>query len=192
MKLLRIETIMAAVFGIAACSSDVRLTQQEISPSYKSGEFAYAGADRDMKVVVVGNPFGGDQETFGRTVTGYMQGNHWGPRTNFTTAPGASARNSYRVVMLFDPPKTLVGMRLCRVEGSALPTVRTGDEIILFAAFCRGNESMTEIKGRIAGATGPEDPVFGYLIGQVTNALFPPDRRFEDDHGGCPPWLQCD
>jgi hypothetical protein len=192
MKLLRIGTIMAAVLGITACSSDVRLTQQEISPSYKSGEFAYAGADRDMKVVVVGNPFGGDQEAFGRAVTGYMQGNHWGPRTNFTTAPGASARNIYRVIMLFDPPKTLVGMRLCRETASALPTERTGQKIVVFAAFCRGNETMTEIKGRIREATGSEDPAFGDLIAQVTNALFPPDRRFEDDHGSCPPWLQCD
>lgn len=184
--------VMAVLFLASACSMDVRLTQQEVSPSYKAGEFAYAGAGRDMRVVVVGNPFGGDQATFGGVVTDRMQGNHWGPRTHFTTTPNETARSSYRVVMLFDPPRTLVGMRLCRVEGSSLPTVRTGDEIILFAAFCRGNESMTEIKGRIAGATGPEDPVFGDLIAQVTNALFPPDRRFEDDHGGCPPWLQCD
>lgn len=182
----------AVLFFLGACAWDVRLTQQEISPSYKAGEFAYAGAGRDMRVVVAGNPFGGDQPTFGKAVTDRMQGNHWGPRTHFTTTPNETARSSYRVVMLFGPPRNLVGMRLCREEGAALPTAQTGKEIILFAAFCRSNETMTEIKGRIAGATGPDDPVFGDLVAQVTNALFPPDRRFEDDHGGCPPWLQCD
>ena len=184
--------VTAVLFFASACATDVRLTQQEISPSYKAGEFAYAGAGRDMRVIVVGDPFNADAAVFGKAVTDYMQGNHWGPRTNFTTTPGASARSSYRVVMLFDPPKTLVGMRLCREEATALPTARDSNEIVVFAAFCRGNESLTEIKGRIKGATGPEDPVFGDLVAQVTNALFPPERRFEDDHGGCPPWLQCD
>ncbi len=62
MILLRIGIVLTAVLGVAACTSDVRLTQQEISPSYRPGEFAYAGADRDMRVIVVGNPFGGEQE----------------------------------------------------------------------------------------------------------------------------------
>lgn len=187
-----VSMVTAVLLFVSACASDVRLTQQEISPSYKAGEFAYAGADRDLQVIVVGNPFDGDKATFDKAVTDYMQGNHWGPRTNFTTMPGASARKSYRVVMLFDPPKTLVGMRLCREEPSSLPTEENEGRIVVFAAFCRGGESLTEIKGRIEGASGPGDPVFGDLVAQVTNALFPPDRRFGDDRGGCPPWLQCD
>jgi hypothetical protein len=191
MKLLRIGTIVAAALGIAACTSGVRMTQQEISPSYKSGEFAYAGADRDMEVIVVGNPFSGDHAAFGKAVTDHMQGNHWGPPTRFTTTPGPSARDIYRVVMLFDPPKTLTGMRLCRDEAASLPTESVGGEIVVFAAFCRGSKSLTEIKGRIEAADGASDPFFGDLIAQVTNALFPPDRRFDDDRGGCPPWLKC-
>lgn len=177
---------------VSACGGNVRLTQQEVSPVYKAGEFAYAGAGRDLKVEVIGNPFGGDPAAFGKTVTDYMQGNHWGPRTNFTTTPGASARESYRVVMLFNPPRTLVGMRLCREEASSLPSESGREEIVVFAAFCRRNESLTEIKGRIDGATGPGDPIFGDLVAQATNALFPPKRRFEGDRGGCPPWLQCE
>lgn len=185
--------VTAILFILSACAaSGVRLTQQEVSPSYKAGEFAYAGGGRDMRVMVVGNPFDGDQASFGKAVTDYMQGNHWGPRTHFTTMPGSSAREVYRVVMLFQPPRTLVGMRLCREEALSLPSESGGGEIVLFAAFCRGNESLTEIKGRIKEASGPGDPNFGDLVAQVTNALFPPDRRFEDDHGGCPPWLQCD
>lgn len=176
---------------VAACAGTVRLTQQEISPVYKASEFAHAGAGRDLRVVVAGNPFGGDQAEFNGAVTGYMQGNHWGQPTNFTTAPGETARETYHVVMLFNPPKTFSGMKLCREKPADLPSGTRENGIVLFAAFCRRNESLTEIKGRIDGATGPGDPIFGDLVAQVTNGLFPPKRRFEGDRGGCPPWLKC-
>lgn len=191
MKLLRIGPVLALTLIVNACAADVRLTQQEISPSYGPGEFAYAGADRDMRVIVVGNPFGIDQTAFDRIVTNNMQGNHWGPRTNFTTTPGASERKSYRVIMLFNPPISLSGARLCRDDPSALPVEENEDKTVLFAAFCRDHKSLTEIKGSVRRPSGPEDPVFGDLIAGVTNGLFPPDRRFDDDHGRCRFWLNC-
>lgn len=175
---------------VTACGGNVRLTQQEISPVYKAGEFAYAGAGRDLRVVVAGNPFGGDKASFDRAVTGHMQGNHWGQPANFTTTPGESARESYHVVMLFNPPKTFPGMKLCRETPANLPSETTGDGIVLFAAFCRRNESLTEIKGRIGAAAGPADPNFGDLVAGVTNGLFPPRHRF-DDGRDCRRWLRC-
>lgn len=181
--------LLAAVFAVAACAAgNVRLTQQEIAPSYSPGEFAYAGAGRDMRVVIVGNPFGGDTAAFEKAVTGAMQGQHWGQRTNFTTTPGASAQTRYRVVLLFDPPRALSGGRLCREAPSALPSESAGEGIVLFAAFCRGKRTRTEIKGRISSATGPDDPGFRELVGQVTNGLFPPDRGI-DREPGSPRWI---
>jgi hypothetical protein len=176
--------LLAAAFAVAACAAGgVRLTQQEIAPSYSPGEFAYAGAGRDMRVVVVGNPFGGDRAVFERAVTDAMQGRHWGQRTNFTTTPGASAHVRYRVVLLFDPPRSLSGARLCREDPSALPSESTGKGIVLFAAFCRGKRTRTEIKGRISGAAGADDLAFRELLGQVTNGLFPPDRGIGREPG---------
>ena len=115
---------VAALMLVAGCATGgVSLTQQDISASYSPGEFAYAGAGRDLRVVVVGNPFGGGRAAFESAVTGAMQGRHWGQAVNFTTMPGANARTSYRVVLLFGPPATLNAMRLCREEESALPTI---------------------------------------------------------------------
>lgn len=175
---------------VAACGGTVRLTQQEISPVYKASEFAYAGAGRDLKVVVAGNPFGGDQAEFNGAVTGYMQGNHWGQPTNFTTAPGETARETYHVVMLFNPPKTFSGMKLCREKPADLPTEARGAGVVLFAAFCRRNESLTEIKGYTEAAGGLADPNFGDLVAAVTQGLFPPRHRF-DNNRGCRRWMRC-
>jgi len=174
--------LLALTVLVAACASPtVKLTQQEISPVYQAGEFAYAGAGRDLRVMVVGNPFGGPSDEFDRTVTDLMQGNHWGQRTNFTTTPGESARESYHVVMLVNPPQTFPGIKLCRTDPKDLPTGARDSGVVLFAAFCRRNESLTEIKGFAESASGPADAAFADLVAGVTNGLFPPKRRFDED-----------
>ncbi|UCH73535.1 MAG: hypothetical protein JSU82_14500 [Rhodospirillales bacterium] len=134
-------------------------------------------------MVIVGNPFGGDAAAFETLVTDAMRGRHWGQATGFTTTPGADAQTRFRVVMLFDPPVSLNGTRLCREAPSALSSEPGGEGIILFAAFCRGKRLRTQIKGWIAGASGPGDSAFRDLVGQVTNGLFPPDRGLSRDRG---------
>ena len=133
-----------------------------------------------------------DPSALGRAVTDAMQGRHWGPRTEFTAQDHPGIRPSYRVVMMFNPAPTMVGMRLCREDPQTLSVVRPDAGIVLFSAFCRGGETMTEIKGRIGGASGPANPGFAELVAQVTRSLFPPERRFEGDERSAPPWLQCD
>jgi hypothetical protein len=48
---MRSILIVTAIFlSTSACTAgNVRLTQQEISPVYQAGEFAYAGAGRDLR-----------------------------------------------------------------------------------------------------------------------------------------------
>jgi len=177
----------------AACAAGgVRLSHQNVNVAYSPGEFAYAGAGRDLRVEVVGNPFAGDAAAFAAAVTDAMRGQHWGQPANFTTTPGENARRDYRVMMLFNPPVSLNAMRLCRDDAATLPTEATGDGIALFGAFCLGDKELTAIKGHVAGAAGPQDPAFRSLVGQVTRALFPPERdRLRDDRR-CPPWMKCD
>lgn len=187
-----LPALILAFLAVACAGAVVRLSQQEVSPSYKAGEFGYAGARGAIRVIVAGDAMDADPAALAKAVTNAMQGRHWGPRTNFTTQDHPGIRPSYRVVMMFNPAPTMVGMRLCREDPATLPMVPAKGEIVLFSAFCRGGESLTEIKGRIAGAASLDNPGFAELVGQVTHALFPPERRFEGDRGGAPPWLQND
>lgn len=175
---------------VACAPGGAILSHYNLDQGYGAGQFSYAGSGRDFRVDVVGNPFGGDDAAFGRTVTDAMQDRHFGPRTNFTTTPGESARSAYRVVMLFDPPVTFNGMRLCGESPTALPTEAGHDDVSVYAAFCLGNYSLSRVKGTIGGASGPADPAFRELVGQVTFALFPPDRQFDRDDD-CPPFIRC-
>ncbi len=187
---LRTLTLAAFVVVAACAAGGVRLTQLDVTPTYSPGEFAYAAAGRDLHVVIVGNPFGGDQAAFEAAVTDAMQGRHWGQPTNFTTTPGEDARPSFRVVLIFDPPVGMNAARQCREEALAVQTVPADDEIQLSGAFCSGDNARTRIRGRVSGAAGPQDPAFRELVGQVTNGLFPPTRN---RHRGrdCPPGIIC-
>lgn len=182
----------AALLPLAACATGgVSLTQQDISAAYSPGEFARAGAGRDLRVVVVGNPFGGDQAAFEATVTDAMQGQHSGQRANFTTTPGDSARLMYRVMFVFNPPQGTGSARLCRPEAVRTQTAPAGDWTVLLGAFCREETLMTRITGRVPGAANAQDPAFRSLVGQVTNGLFPPDRDRRRNRGRCTPLMQC-
>jgi hypothetical protein len=181
---------LASLILVAACAGSVRLTQLDVASTYDAGEFAYAAAGRDLHVVIVGNPFGGDQDAFETAVTDAMQGRHWGQATNFTTTPGDDARLSFRVVLIFDPPPGMNAARQCREEALAVQTVPADSQIELSAAFCSGDSARTRIRGRVSGAKGPQDRAFRELVGQVTNGLFPPDRG-RNRSNGCPPGIIC-
>jgi hypothetical protein len=182
---------VAALVLVAACApGNVRLTQLDITPTYSPNEFAYAAAGRDLQVVIVGNPFDGDQAAFEAAVTDAMQGRHWGQPTNFTTMPGAEARLTFRVVLIFNPRVGMNAARQCREEALAVQTVPTDDQIELSAAFCREDGVRTRIRGRVSRATGPEDVAFRELVGQVTNGLFPPARG-RNRGRRCPPGVIC-
>ncbi|UCH75606.1 MAG: hypothetical protein JSU82_07185 [Rhodospirillales bacterium] len=182
---------IALMMALAGCaSSGVTLSQQAVRAAYSPGQFALASAGRDTRVVIIGNPFGGDQGAFEVAVTDAMQGQHFGQPTNFTTTPGEDARLTHRVVFLFDPATAVNPARLCRPEMTEVATAPDANRITLFAAFCLEERLLTHIVGRAPTAANARDPAFRDLVGQVTNGLFPPER---DRNRGrrCPPMMNC-
>ena len=163
----------------AACGDQVvRVGGQMMSGSYNAGEFGYAAGERDLRVVIVGNPFRGERIAFERVVTDAMRGRNHGQKTNFTTSPGPSARKEYRVVMVFNPQANLIGDKVCQGDPLALPTTAgEGTAVSLVAVSCRSDRSLAQVRGDIDTAAGPDDPIFGALVGQSTRALFPNNRR---------------
>lgn len=183
---------VALFITLTGCSpSGVSVAQQSIGTAYSLSEFAYAGAGRDLHVVVVGNPFGGEQADFERAVTDAMQGQHFGQPTNFTTTPGERARLIYRIVLVFDPTMVIGTARLCHPETLQLETTTGSERTSLFAAFCRERTSLTSIVGRSSRITSAQDAEFRELVGQVTHGLFPPERGRNRGGRRCPPMLDC-
>ena len=178
--MLRRLFLLISFAALAACAGggDVVLTRAAMSPTYNSSELGYAAEGGALRVVIVGEPFDVERAVFERAVTDAMAGRNWGPEVAFTTNPGPGAREAYRAVMIFNPPTGLIGEQICRTDPPEVtPGAGGGGELVLFGVFCRSEGFLTQIQGTVRGATGPDDPLFHELVGQATQALFPPRRR---------------
>ena len=181
MTTLSRASALALCVAAAACSNE-RVTADQPSPAYTAGEVAYAAADRDLRVVIYGNPFGMGAQSFGQLVTDNMQTRIIGVRTNFTTTPNQTARPDYRVVFAFNPAQTMLNSYLC--SGQPIQTSPPGGAIVVQGAFCRGGGSLTSATGWLDRPQGPADPDFKALISDMTFALFPTRRAEADCSGG--------
>ena len=139
---------------------------------------------RDLWTQFRGDPFGLGDEAFQAGMIELLA--HHPPKpqpTNFTTTPGENADTDYRVVFLFDPPKTLLRTRLCRLPLKVQKGAGGPQPLHVAAAFCRNEGVLTSVRGQLDAATGLDDPAFDALIGQMVDALFPnvdPDRDGDD------------
>ena len=178
---------LAVLGGCAGVASTVAST----STLYSYREFVLASDGRDTIVVVRGNPFGMDRKAFEKAVTDAMQGQNYGPRTNFTTGPTENAKKEFKVVILFNGSQTVLADNLCKAPekyGS-----RNGAKgLHVTAAYCWEDESLTEVDGWAGAVAGADSPVFAELIGQTTLELFPNRNKHDDrdnrgdDSGGNP------
>ncbi len=166
--------LLAAAFMLAlgGCSDAAVRSVSSHTLLYSHGEFVFFTSGRDTKVVVRGNPFNMDRQAFEKAVTDAMQRQHWGPRTNFTTGPSETARKDIKVVMLFNGPETVLAHELC-IEPEKFGSVQNGKALHVTAAFCSGNNVLTEVDAWAGSVADVNSPTFARLIAQTTLDLFP-------------------
>lgn len=183
-KLVLVGAAMNCVLVLNACAGAVQSTSSQ-DISLRTGvlsTFAYAAAEGEMNTVVIGNPFDIPKDALERIITETMQGNHYGPRTTFTTTPSADARADYRIVMMFDRPRAMNRQELCGSKAQLEPEPR-GDRLRLATAFCARNQLLSWVDSSIASPASPDDPAFRKMI---ANAIFNliPWRDHDPDGGG--------
>ena len=183
----RVAFLLGLCATIAACANE-RVTADLPSTIYTVGEVAYAASGRDLRVVVLGNPFGMEPQAFGQLVTDAMRNRIATVHTRFTTTPDRTARPEYGVVLAFNPAQTMLNSNLC--SGEPIPTRPPGGPIVVQGTFCRntgfagllgqegffgllGGGALTSATGWLDHPQGPSDPAFRALVGDMTDALFP-------------------
>ncbi|MCH9053855.1 MAG: hypothetical protein IIA72_22850 [Proteobacteria bacterium] len=173
---------LAVLGGCAGAVSTVAST----GTLYSFGEFVLASGGRDTIVVVRGNPFEMDQKAFEKAVTDAMQGQNFGPRTNFTTAPTENAKKEFKVVILFNGSQTVLADNLCKAP-EKYGSQKDAKGLHVIATYCWEDESLTEVDGWAGAVAGADSAVFAGLIGQTTLELFPTSNEHLDDDGDCRP-----
>ncbi|TSD82293.1 hypothetical protein FFK22_042030, partial [Mycobacterium sp. KBS0706] len=111
MRLRKIVVISALV---ASGCSGPRVVVEDVNPLYSRTEFFAAADGRDLRTIVLGNPFG--VSAFDGAVTGIMTSTPVGPKTRFTTNPGPSANRDYSVAVAFNPSPDVLAVNLCNVQ----------------------------------------------------------------------------
>jgi hypothetical protein len=167
----------AVLLLLAACGADqVRLQTYRNRSTYDYLNYSTYHADRDTRVVVLGNPFAMDAPAFARAVTDTMQGANFGRPTNFTTTPGPSAERNLWVVMAFNAE---VGpYELCR--GRAVETRPRTDALTLAAAWCFDGREDILVTAAVGPARDVNDPGFRAVVRQTVLNLFVSETRWQD------------
>ncbi|MDR6770491.1 hypothetical protein [Azospirillum sp. BE72] len=155
---------------LAACSNE-RVVASEPAPAYTRSEVSYAAGNRDLRVVLHGDPFGLPPERFAEKVLPHMQNRVSGVKTNLTTTPNETARRDYKVVLAFNVAENMLNSSLC--TDGPIPTSPPGGPIVVQGAFCRSGGALTSATGWLDRPQGPDDPDFRSLISDMTFTLFP-------------------
>ncbi|MCW8861314.1 MAG: hypothetical protein OQK07_02695, partial [Rhodospirillales bacterium] len=141
--------------------------------------FTYAAANRDMTVVLVGNPFPAPEGGLAKAVTKAMSPRGDGLGTRFTTTPGDNAHRNYRIIVAFDPPSSITGRALCEGKGAGGGQAN-GREMRLHAAFCVSATLLSEASAAMPRPAAPNDPQLARLIYALIWKLIPITDPFEN------------
>lgn len=174
---LAASTMAVVLLGLAGCSSPSVVREGSDSRQVE-GLYRYGAGDRDLALIVRGNPFDVPQETLDAAVEhGLDGGGVLQPPTHPRLAPGPSARKGYSLVVDFSG----IVQDPCAPSDSVVVPAQRGS-VDLEAAFCVSGQAVRRVRGHTVVA-GPEAPDFQSLMHQVASELFRPDE-YQGGNGG--------
>ncbi|MEK9831995.1 MAG: hypothetical protein VW453_05310 [Rhodospirillaceae bacterium] len=182
----KIAALLAATAALAACTG-VTVSRVDHANQYNPFEAAAAGGgDRQMRVVVLGNPFDTPQAELEGAVIAAMQDTNFGVPLNFALDPAnPDTSRPFRVVMAFNPDGLRDPGKLC--EATDVKTASPTDgRVTLMAAFCSKESYPSHAIARAGDVGGTGSKTFGDMIFQLTASLFP-SRNPNDQSAGEPP-----
>ena len=168
-KISSLAIVPALVVGAAACAGPT-IYNSYYASLYEPAQVRFAAAVGPTLAVIRDNPFLSDAGN--ERVLAAMPGQTFAARMVFSQTPRADDRYGYKVVLNFG--SSLYGTRDACQAGPT-PPARTPPpgRITASAAFCIGDALLSDAQGSVQGATGPDDPNFRRLIGDLLIALTP-------------------
>lgn len=129
----------------------------------------HASAAGPLWLDIHGRPFA-TAEGFGDGVAAAMTNQLVGRQLAFAVRREQAEKPDFRVVLAFNPPANADPRDLC--AGTVATAAETGDKITVLAAFCDKSGLLSSVQGWVAKVSGPDDPRFRRLLGQVVRDLF--------------------
>ena len=162
--------------GVSSCTNGVLIHSEVAHASGVRSHLVTAVTTSAIQTRIQNNPFPSSKDVLNLTVTRAMGGRHQDVVTTFAYEPASDERGLYTLIIRFEPPRSLSGAELCQGdEGPGADSV--AGKVRLLAAFCLGDDVLSEVKGEVGGVESVDNPAFKLLIQQTLLALFPPDER---------------
>lgn len=171
MKLLRAAYLVPAILMLSAFDN-IDVMHIDHSNNGVHGIHSYAGGNRDFKVQLAGNPFSADPATVGKAVTDAMRGADHGINARYSTTLSDPKKTYYRIVVLFEPPRTLNEQEACG-DLSGMQFETTGKRANIQMVYCSGDFAESSISASAGAFSGPADPRFRTVIRNMVWLLIP-------------------
>lgn len=171
--------VTLALAALVGCSEGPVVIDAYVGTAYTPSEFGRGAARRDLLTEVRGNPLALGAGAFAGGVLEALNRHEPRPQpTRFALAPDGSANPAYRVILLFDAPRAVNSLSVCRQPPAAEPN--PPDTFRVTAAFCRGGTTLTKVTAETTSVMGLDDPKLDALLAQVVRDLFPVRGRDRD------------
>ncbi len=174
-------TALTACTGVTVSRVDHAIHYDPIDAS------AAGGGDRQMQVVIVGNPFAPAPAELEKAVITAMNKSSFGVPINYAINPeNPDPSRPYRVVLAFNPQAINDPGELCAPGDGPKTSASANGELTLMGAFCSTDIYVSHaiVRASDVGAAGSD--TFDDMLFQLTAALFP-GQSPHDQSAGDPP-----
>ena len=169
-----------ATTALVGCSSDgVAVNRSTEASNYTGAFYVQSQAQNGTNSVIVRN-----SPVPPPDVVAALRDRYHGNQYRFAPGPTPPDWNGYTVVLSFGGP-TLGNQNLC--ENMNAPQLQPPtDQTEVVGAYCYGNRLITEATGRAPQISGPQDPRFRQLMGDVVAQLFTNEQQPYPGQGNAP------
>lgn len=148
---------------------------------------AAGGGDRQMQVVVLGNPFDILRSELEEATVDSLQSSPSFIPINFATNPeNPDPGRPYRLVLAFNPDGISDPGKLCEVDGDLKTSAGTDGRLTMMGAFCSTDSYLGHGIARASNVDGADSASFDDMVFQLKTSLFP-SRNPHDQSAGDPP-----
>ena len=174
---------LAAFVSLPALPQAATLGGYDYAVQYDYRDFFAATDNKPFQVILVGNPFPGQQmDDVARRMLPMMQVAKPPPNLTFTyNQPSEEPRPYYRMILVFNPANDVGADSVCR--GRAKTTEGAPGQVKLFAEYCRNDQFMSQTTAWTS-ASQPDEPEMRALYTQLFTQLFPRGQGQNPQNGG--------
>ena len=172
MKLVLLLSVLMVLSACASLDNGVVVRNVQHQPFYSPDIVHWAGAGRDIRLVMTVPGKTGDAQPLSEATTSAVASMPWLPFRRVTDAPDGSERDNFHLAIVLDAPETMAGKDACAgtVEPSNLAPV-SGQSHILFA-FCNDARIISTAHSVVPAVSSPSDPNFARAVtAAVTEAI---------------------